>query len=147
VSAGEPADAQEVTPEKLAWMKALVREWEEQGLEVGPISELLFRMDMAARIGWPDEPDLDHNERQFRMEAVRHAIGPRWSSVRNQAVQVAADYGWGTAFVDEPDGGVRAHLIDETRGKVMKTYLGEDFHDAWLGLGMDTYPPSPEGRN
>jgi hypothetical protein len=141
-----PGDATpELTPEILAWMKTQVRQWEDQGLDVAALHELLFRTDMAMRIGWPDEAGIDQAEREFREEAVRQVVGPRWWFVRKQ-VEVAADYGWRTAFADEPDGSVRGHLVDEERGEVLKTYRGDDFHDAWLGLGMDTYPPSAEGR-
>jgi hypothetical protein len=63
-----------------------------------------------------------------------------------QVERVLTDYGWRVAFTDEPDGSVTGYLMAEKTGDVLKAARGEDFHDAYLGLGIDTYPPSEEVR-
>jgi hypothetical protein len=60
--------------------------------------------------------------------------------------RVLTDYGWRLGFTDEPDGGVTGYLMDEKTGQVLKAASGDDFEDAYLGLGIDTTPPSEEVR-
>jgi len=60
--------------------------------------------------------------------------------------EIAPDFSWRAAFIQEPSGEYRAHLIDD-RGGVIKTASGNDFHDAVLELFKDTHPPSNELRH
>jgi hypothetical protein len=55
-------------------------------------------------------------------------------------------YGWRVLFEDEPDEKVTGRLLDLDSGETLKAALGNDFEDAWLGLGVDTTPPSVEVR-
>lgn len=76
-------------------------------------------------------------------------ISARWNVEGvdvEQAERNAEEYGWRATFVDELDGKVSGWLHDEETGETLKSAVGEDFHDAWLNLGAETYPPSAEGR-
>ena len=55
-------------------------------------------------------------------------------------------YGWRVLFEDEPDGTLTGYLVDLDSGETLKSAMGDDFPDAWLGLGIDTTPPSMELR-
>jgi hypothetical protein len=56
------------------------------------------------------------------------------------------EYGWRVRFVEEPDSKVTGYLEDYNTGEELKSAVGADFEDAWLGLGIGTTPPSAELR-
>lgn len=64
----------------------------------------------------------------------------------DEKVETLATYGWRVLFEEEPDGKVTGYLLDLDSGTTLKSELGDDFEDAWLGLGIDTAPPSEELR-
>jgi hypothetical protein len=68
------------------------------------------------------------------------------NEVAKKLSQLGPDFQWLTAFVQEPTGDYRAHLVDDKTGDIIKTASGDDFHDAVLELFKDTYPPSDELR-
>jgi hypothetical protein len=73
-------------------------------------------------------------------------MGADSAELVRQLEQVLTDYDWKIGFMDEPDGGVTGYLMDAKTSEVLKTARGRDFPDAYLGLGIDTYPPSEEVR-
>jgi hypothetical protein len=72
--------------------------------------------------------------------------GAESAEVTKKLERVLTDYGWRIGFNEEPDGNVTGYLMDEKNGEVLKTARGDDFQDAYLGLGIDTTPPSEEVR-
>lgn len=64
----------------------------------------------------------------------------------DEKVETLTTYGWRVLFEEEPDGKVTGYLLDLNSGRTLKSELGDDFEDAWLGLGIDTTPPSEELR-
>ncbi|HUF01880.1 MAG TPA: hypothetical protein VMN35_05600 [Gaiellaceae bacterium] len=64
----------------------------------------------------------------------------------DEKVETLTTYGWRVLFEEEPDGRVTGHLVDLDSGETLKSAMGDDFPDAWLGLGIDTTPPSMELR-
>ncbi len=63
-----------------------------------------------------------------------------------EKVETLTTYGWRVLFEEEPDGKVTGYLLGLDSGEPLKSAIGDDFPDAWLGLGIDTTPPSPELR-
>lgn len=63
-----------------------------------------------------------------------------------KALERLTGYGWRVWFEEEPDGRVLGLLQDYENGQILKSARGEDHEDAWLGLGIDTHPPSQEIR-
>jgi hypothetical protein len=63
----------------------------------------------------------------------------------SRASQHDIDFFVVSAFTQEPDGSWTGLQIDPERGEVMKSYVGDDYQDAVLGLFADIYPPSAEG--
>ena len=61
-------------------------------------------------------------------------------------VETLTTYGWRVLFEEEPDGKVTGYLLDLDSGEPLKSAIGDDLPDAWLGLGIDTTPPSAELR-
>jgi hypothetical protein len=64
----------------------------------------------------------------------------------DEKVETLTTYGWRVLFEEEPDGKVTGYLVDLDSGETLKSAMGDDFPDAWLGLGIDTTPPSMELR-
>ena len=64
----------------------------------------------------------------------------------DEKVETLTTYGWRVLFEEEPDGKVTGYLLDLDSGETLKSAIGDDFPDAWLGLGIDTTPPSTELR-
>jgi len=79
--------------------------------------------------------------------ANSRSIGPAVDLPKiDEKVETLTTYGWRVLFEEEPDGKVTGYLLDLDSGKTLKSELGDDFEDAWLGLGIDTAPPSEELR-
>src|SRR5438067_1437818 len=74
------------------------------------------------------------------------AVGPPEIRQVEEKDAVLAEYGWRVLFIDEPDGTVTGHLLDDDSGETLCTAEGSDFQDAWEALGLGTTPPSPELR-
>lgn len=55
-------------------------------------------------------------------------------------------YDQAVLFGDEPDGRVRAYLVNMRTGEIIRSVVEDDLIDAYLELGVDFRPPSPEGR-
>jgi hypothetical protein len=66
------------------------------------------------------------------------------NEVAKKLSQLAPDFQWLAAFIEEPNGTYRGFLIDDKTGDIIKTALGDDFHDAVLELFKETRPPSDE---
>ncbi len=63
-----------------------------------------------------------------------------------QKVETLTTYEWRVLFEEEPGGKVTGYLLGLDSGEPLKSTIGDDFSDAWLGLGIDTTPPSAELR-
>ncbi len=75
------------------------------------------------------------------------AVGtPEVIQVEPSVIEKLMDFRWGIGFGVEPGGGFRAYLQDSDTGAIIKHAAGDDFHDAWLNLAIDTQPPSEEVR-
>jgi hypothetical protein len=61
-------------------------------------------------------------------------------------IKTLTGHGWRLWFEPEPDGSVTGLLLALESQEVLKSAIGEDFHDAWLELGIDTTLPSEEVR-
>jgi hypothetical protein len=64
----------------------------------------------------------------------------------DEKIETLTRFEWRVAFEFEPDGKVTGLLLDRDSGEILKMALGDDFEDAWLGLGIGTTPPSDELR-
>jgi hypothetical protein len=90
--------------------------------------------------GAPEPPRTIYPESLVRERALGDP------EVVSNAIERLTAYGWGVLFEDEPDGKVTGYLLDRDSGDSLKSTVGDDFEDAWLGLGINTMPPSPELR-
>jgi hypothetical protein len=82
----------------------------------------------------------------IRTAEIETSAGEEQLPAIEEKIAALDEYGWRVSFVREPGGKVTGLLQDYESGQTIKSVLGDDFVDAWLGLGIDTQPPSDEVR-
>jgi hypothetical protein len=85
-------------------------------------------------------------EQTIYPESIVHERAIGEPEVVSRAIETLTTFGWVVMFEDEPDGKVTGHLLDHDSRRILKSTIGDDFEDAWLGLGIGTTAPSAELR-
>jgi hypothetical protein len=98
----------------------------------------------AARAGG-NQPSVRVDVPAGGAQAGGFAPTPR-IEVDSRIVERLTEYGWVIRFGEEPDGRVRGYLCDDKTLQIIRSAVGDDLQDAFLGLGIDLTAPSAEGR-